>query len=272
MIVTMDGPAGAGKSQLARLLAARIGFDFLDTGAMYRCVTLACLERGISIDDPTAAADCAISLDIQFSDSSVLLDGVDVSQRIRSPQVTSSIRPIADNPIIRERLVELQRSWAGARDVVTEGRDQGTVAFPNAPCKIYLTASPQERARRRANQLAREGIQADLDSVLRQQNQRDLEDTSRAFGPLRAASDAIHVFSDGLTEDETLDRLVEIVEARRGLAFTEKLTEKSTIGNTESSFTSDANALKTNATEGDAAKTNATEANTPQTNVLASKS
>jgi len=258
MIVTMDGPAGAGKSQLARLLAARIGFDFLDTGAMYRCVTLACLEREIPIDDPTAAADCALSLDIQFSDASVLLDGVDVSHRIRTPEVTSAIRSIADNPLIRERLVELQRVWAGARDVVTEGRDQGTVAFPNAPCKIYLTASPQERARRRASQLAREGIQADLNSVLRQQNQRDLEDTSRAFGPLRAAPDAIHVFSDGLTEDETLDRLVEIVEARRGLAF----TEKSTIGNTESSSTSDANALKTNATE----------ANTPKTNVLASKS
>jgi len=253
MIVTMDGPAGAGKSHLARLLAARIGFDFLDTGAMYRCVTLACLERGISIDDPAAVAGCALSLDIKFSDSSVFLDGVDVSHRIRSPEVTSAIRPVADNPVIRERLVKLQRTWTGERDVVTEGRDQGTVAFPNAPCKIYLTASPQERATRRMKQLALQGIEADFDSVLQQQNQRDLEDTSRAFGPLRAASDAIYVFSDGLTEDETLDRLVEIVEARRGLAF----TEKSNTTNANLPSTSEANALKTNA---------------PKTNVLASKS
>jgi cytidylate kinase len=222
MIVTMDGPAGAGKSHLAKLLATRIGFDFLDTGAMYRCVTLACLERGISIDDSSAVAECALSLDIHFSDAVVLLDGADVSHRIRSPEVTSAIRPIADNPVIRERLVELQRVWAGGRDVVTEGRDQGTVAFPNAPCKIYLTASPQERARRRVKQLELQGIAADFDSVLRQQNQRDLEDTSRAYGPLRAASDAIYVFSDGLTEDETLERLVEIVEARRELSFTNK--------------------------------------------------
>ncbi|MCY2973379.1 MAG: (d)CMP kinase [Planctomycetota bacterium] len=226
MIVTMDGPAGAGKSHLAKLLASRIGFDFLDTGAMYRCVTLACLERGISIDDPSAVTQCALSLDIHFSGASVLLDGVDVSHRIRSPEVTCAIRPVADNPVIRARLVELQRIWAGERNVVTEGRDQGTVAFPNAPCKIYLTASPQERARRRVKQLELQGIVADFDSVLRQQNQRDLEDTSRACGPLRAATDAIYVFSDGLTEDETLDRLVEIVEARRGLAFTDKSHSK----------------------------------------------
>jgi cytidylate kinase len=237
MIVTMDGPAGAGKSHLAKLLASRIGFDFLDTGAMYRCVTLACLERGISIDDPSAVTQCALSLDIHFSGASVLLDGVDVSHRIRSPEVTCAIRPVADNPVIRARMVELQRVWAGERNVVTEGRDQGTVAFPNAPCKIYLTASPQERARRRVKQLELQGIVADFDSVLRQQNQRDLEDTSRACGPLRAATDAIYVFSDGLTEDETLDRLVEIVEARRGLAFTDKSHSK------DSDLSSEANAL-----------------------------
>ncbi len=240
MIVTMDGPAGAGKSHLAKLLASRIGFDFLDTGAMYRCVTLACLERGISIDDPSAVTQCALSLNIHFSDAAVLLDGADVSHRIRSPEVTTAIRPIADNPVIRARLVELQRVWAGERNVVTEGRDQGTVAFPNAPCKIYLTASPQERARRRVKQLELQGIVADFDSVLRQQNQRDLDDTSRACGPLRAASDAIYVFSDGLTEDETLDRLVEIVEARRGLSF----TDKSHINN--SNLSSEANALSSN--------------------------
>lgn len=243
MIVTMDGPAGAGKSHLAKLLASRIGFDFLDTGAMYRCVTLACLERGISIDDPSAVTQCALSLDIHFSDASVLLDGVDVSHRIRTPEVTSAIRPIADNPVIRARLVELQRVWAAERNVVTEGRDQGTVAFPNAPCKIYLTASPQERARRRVKQLELQGIEADYDSVLRQQNQRDLEDTSRAHGPLRAASDAIYVFSDGLTEDETLDRLVEIVEARRGLSFTDKSHSKNSDSSSEVNASSQVNAL-----------------------------
>jgi len=221
MIVTMDGPAGAGKSILAKLLAARIGFDFLDTGAMYRCVTLACLDRGVSLDDFAGLVDCGLSLDMQVLGSIVILNGVDVSMRIRSQDVTKAIRPIADNPIIRERLVKLQRSWAADRDVVSEGRDQGTVAFPNAECKIYLTASPHERARRRLNQLISQGVAADFDSILQQQNQRDSEDTSRACGPLRAASDAIYVYSDGLTEDEVLDRLVEIVEARRGLEFTD---------------------------------------------------
>ena len=221
MIVTMDGPAGAGKSILARQLADRIGFDFLDTGAMYRCVTLACLKKGVPLDNPVAVSDCSLSLDMKFLGASVLLDDVDVSLLIRSPEVTSAIRPIADNLLVRERLVEMQREWAGDRDVVTEGRDQGTVAFPSASCKIYLTASPQERAKRRVAQLASQGIVADVESVLAQQNQRDAEDTSRAHGPLRAASDAIYVYSDGLTQDEVLDRLVEIVEARRGLAFTD---------------------------------------------------
>lgn len=215
MIITMDGPAGSGKSSLAKMLAQRVGFAFLDTGAMYRCVTLCCLRSEVDLSDEQAVASIAESILIELDGERIVLDGEDVSSLLRTPEVTRSIRPIADNHRVRSRLVSLQREWAGTRNVVTEGRDQGTVAFPNAECKIFLTASPEERARRRIAQLNSMGMAADYDDILSQQNLRDAEDTSRSVGGLKAASDAIYVHTDGMSEEAVLERLIELVRERR---------------------------------------------------------
>ena len=149
MIITIDGPAGAGKSTVARALARRLGFRFLDTGAMYRAVALAALRRGLDWDAPDDLARLARKLDIRMVSERILLDGEDVTEAVRTSDVTAVTRYAADNPQVREFLVELQRKLAGTDNVVTEGRDQGTVAFPHAECKIFLTASREERWCRR---------------------------------------------------------------------------------------------------------------------------
>lgn len=214
MIVTIDGPAGAGKSSVARRLSKQLGFSFLDTGAMYRCVTLACLRRAVPLDDLVAVANLATELQIDLRDDSVWMNGEDVSVAIRTPEVTRSIKAIADNLHVRAALVQAQRRWVDGKDVVTEGRDQGTVAFPEASCKIFLTASPEERARRRLRQLLDAGIDADYDEILRLQQERDENDTKRPTGGLRPASNAITVNTDGMKEDDVLQNLLEIVRNR----------------------------------------------------------
>jgi cytidylate kinase len=214
MIVTIDGPAGAGKSSVSKRLADALGFVFLDTGAMYRCVTLACLQRGIALDHHLEVAAVAHDIQIHCDGNRIALDGEDVTERIREPRVSQSIKAIADNTLVRRAMVDLQRRWCTGKDAVTEGRDQGTVAFPDAACKIFLTASPEERARRRVEQLAAAGIAADLSDILEQQNLRDLDDRSRPTGGLKQAEDAVEVHTDGLTEDEVLDRLIHIVRSK----------------------------------------------------------
>ncbi len=215
MIVTIDGPAGAGKSTVAKSLAEKLGFRFLDTGAMYRAVTLAALRRGLSREDAEGWAELARQVEIRFEGQRVLLDGEDVSDAIRTSQVTAHIRYAADNPQVREHLVKLQQEIGRTGDIVTEGRDQGTVAFPHAECKIFLTASPEERARRRVHDLQQRGETPSFDEVLAQQVQRDRRDSSRAVGPLLQAQDAVPLVTDGMSIDEVVERLVEIVEKRR---------------------------------------------------------
>jgi len=215
VIVTIDGPAGAGKSSVAKRLAMEIGFHFLDTGAMYRCVTVACLRQQLPLTQFEEVAAIAKSVKIEFRGPLVIMDGEDVSQEIRRPSITKSIRPIADNSSVREAMVALQRTWTDGRNVVTEGRDQGTVAFPNAECKIFLTATPEERARRRVGQLIELGMDADYQEILEQQNQRDSHDTDRPSGGLRSAPDSIAVWTDGLSEEQVLRSLVEIVQRKQ---------------------------------------------------------
>ncbi|MFO0013412.1 MAG: (d)CMP kinase [Planctomycetota bacterium] len=214
MIVTIDGPAGAGKSSVAKRLSHELGYSFLDTGAMYRCVTLACLRRKIGLEDSESIARTAMELHIDLRNDSVWMDDEDVSIAIRTPEVTRSIKAIADNLQVRAAMVQAQRRWVQGKDVVTEGRDQGTVAFPDAPCKIFLTASPEERARRRLRQLLDAGIDADYDEILRLQQERDENDMKRPTGGLRPASNAIMVNTDGMKEDEVLQKLLEIVRDR----------------------------------------------------------
>jgi CMP/dCMP kinase len=214
MIVTIDGPAGAGKSTIARRLAGRLGFRFLDTGAMYRAVAWAAIARGHDWNEPDKLVRLASAIQLEVSETTVRVDGQDVTQPIRTSEVTAATHYAANNPGVRERLVELQRAAAGNDDIVTEGRDQGTVVFPHAEVKIYLTATPEERARRRAEQLAARGEKASVAEVLQRQNERDRSDAARDVGPMVAASDAVEVATDGLSPEQVLDQLEALVRSR----------------------------------------------------------
>jgi CMP/dCMP kinase len=215
MIITIDGPAGAGKSTVARRLARRLGFRFLDTGAMYRAVALAGMRKGVDWDRPEELAQLAGALDIGFVNERIFLDGEDVSDAIRTSEVTAATRHAADNRQVRQHLIGLQRAAAEGGNVVTEGRDQGTVAFPDAECKIFLVASPEERAKRRLSELLSRGETATLQEVLAAQDRRDREDSSRPVGALVPADDSIVVRTDGLTVDEVVEELAKLASKKR---------------------------------------------------------
>lgn len=215
MIVTIDGPAGAGKSCAAKGLAKRLGFLFLDTGAMYRAVTLVGVRQNIDWNDTGALAKIALSIDIQLTDGQVAIDGEDVTHQIRSFEVTTLTRHAADNLSVRQRLVDLQRQFAQDKNVVTEGRDQATVVFPSAECKIFLTASDEVRAQRRFEDLLSRGEQVTYEEVLKKQQQRDQRDLEREVGGLRLAPDSIEVLTDGLTPIQVIDHLEKIVNSCR---------------------------------------------------------
>lgn len=214
MIVTIDGPAGAGKSSIAREVADRLGFEFLDTGAMYRAVTYGAMQASVDLTDLVDLQRYAANVELHWKDNHVFLDGRNVTTEIRSPEVTASIRFVADPPAIREKLSDLQRRISAGRDMVTEGRDQGSEVFVDAECKIFLTASPEERARRRQTQLAESGQQVPFDDILIAQNKRDLEDRMRPIGRLRAASDAVTLSTDGMSPDEVLAAVLSIVHGK----------------------------------------------------------
>jgi cytidylate kinase len=215
MIVTIDGPAGAGKSSAARELARRLGFRFLDTGAMYRAVTLAARERGYDLADSEQLAELVSEIHVELAGDRVLLDGKDVTTAIRKFDITTMIHHAADNGAVRAQLVLWQRAAAAGSDVVTEGRDQGTVVFPDAECKIFLTADEGERARRRHRDLLARGEEIPFEEVLANQRVRDQRDASRAVGALRKADDAIEVSTDGLAPDEVVARLEAIVRSKQ---------------------------------------------------------
>ncbi len=215
MIVTIDGPAGAGKSSAARELARRLGFRFLDTGAMYRAVTLAAKERDLDLTDADRLARLVGEIRVELTGDRVLVDGQDVTKAIRTFDITTSIQYAADNPAVRSQLVTWQREAAAGCDVVTEGRDQGTVVFPQAECKIFLTADERERAERRFRDLVGRGEQVSFDEVLSAQHQRDDRDRTRNVGALLKADDAIEVSTSGLSPAEVVARLEEIVRSKQ---------------------------------------------------------
>lgn len=217
MIICIDGPAGAGKSTVARRLAARLGFRMLDTGAMYRSVAWAARRDGIDWNDPAAIVEVADRIKIELVDDTVRVDGQDVTAEIRTPEITALTHYAADNPGVREHMVARQREIGANRDIVTEGRDQGTVVFPDAACKFFVTASPETRARRRWEELRARGSSITLEEVLAQQEQRDERDSRREVGPLQPAPDAVIVSTDTLTIDEVVELLEAEVNRRRSL-------------------------------------------------------
>jgi len=215
MIITLDGPAGAGKSSAARALAARLGWCYMDTGAMYRAVALTALDRGIPLDDSARIAALADEVRIEFRDGRVNVDGHDVSAEIRTERITAATRPVADAPPVRDAMKRIQRRMAEGIDVVTEGRDQGSVVFPHAELKVFLTASPEERARRRHREEVSRGLTTTVDTVLASQTRRDDADCSRPVGAMRQADDAVLLETDGLSAEEVVQRLADMAEACR---------------------------------------------------------
>jgi len=219
LVVTIDGPAASGKSTAARLLAERLGVSFLDTGAMYRVVTLAAMRAGIDMEDEQALLGVLNSSKFEFTIRQgrmvVSLDGSDVSRQIREPLVTASARHIAGAGKVRERLVRMQREFAALQDgVVTEGRDQGTVAFADADVKFFLVADAAERARRRQTELQANRCRSSLAEIQKAIEDRDRSDENRQAGPLRAADDAIIVDTTDLSIEEVVEKLVNCVKAK----------------------------------------------------------
>jgi cytidylate kinase len=222
IIVTIDGPAGSGKSSVARQVARCLGMQFLDTGAMYRAVAAAALTRGVDPADHAATARMAATLQIRFDWQTdpprVLLDGKDVTDRIREADVTTAVSDVAANDAVRHQLVQAQRRIGREHpNLVTEGRDQGSVVFPHAAVKFYLDAGPEERARRRADQLRQMGKPADEKEILRQQIERDRRDQSRRNGPLVCPEDAVRIDTTSLTMEQVISRLCEQVRQAAGI-------------------------------------------------------
>ncbi len=209
MVIAIDGPAGAGKSSVARGLAAELGFTYLDSGAMYRCVALAGIERGADLDDGEAMGEIAGGLEIGLEGEVVRLGGRDVSAAIRTLEVSDGAARIAIHPEVREVMVDAQRALIAAGSFVAEGRDIGTVVSPDSPLKVFLTASEEERARRRAAQTGEPEAE-----VLAAQRRRDRLDETREHSALRPAPDAVEVDTTGLTEDEVVERIAGLARER----------------------------------------------------------
>ncbi len=218
LVVTIDGPAGAGKSSVAKLLARALGYRLLDTGAIYRAVALTARQAGVAWSDAQRCADLARDLDIRFDfvgeTNHVFLAGADVSAQIRTPEVSSGASQVSALSPVRAALLDLQRRLGGAGGVVVEGRDTGTVVFPHAEAKFFLTASEPERARRRVAELAAAGTIVDFDQTLREMGERDKRDASRDVAPMVPAPDAVLVDSSAQTLEEVVDSLAAQVRAR----------------------------------------------------------
>ena len=215
MVVTIDGPAGSGKSSAARGLADRLRFDYLDTGAMYRAVALALTRLGLTLSDLPAVASALTEMRVEALSGRVVLNGDDVSPLIRTPEVAQGASLVAVIPAVRQFLVSEQRRAAAGRNIICEGRDQGTVVFPDAECKFFLTADPVARANRRYQELVASGNSTiTLAEVLQGQRERDARDASRDLAPMRAADDAVIVDTTHLTPDGVLDQLEQEVARR----------------------------------------------------------
>lgn len=209
MVIAIDGPAGAGKSSVARALAAELGFTYLDSGAMYRSVAFTCLDWGADPTKPGEATSTAESIEIDFDGEQVLIDGVDVTDEIRSPEVTEASSQVSVHPGVREAMVTEQRRLISTGNFVAEGRDIGTVVSPESPLKVFLTASEQVRAERRAAQTG-----GDVDEILASQRERDRRDTEREHGALKTAEDAVEIDTSGLSLEKVVSEIAALARKR----------------------------------------------------------
>ncbi len=218
MIVAVDGPVGAGKSTVAREAALRLGFLYVDTGAMYRAIGLYCYEHKVNLDNAESIARAAKDASVELKDiegvQAVLLNGIDVSDKIRLPEIAMTTSKVSAVPEVRSVLVEAQRKMAVNKNVIMDGRDIGTCVFPNAEVKIFLTALPETRARRRFEELKAKGVDADYETVLKELMERDYQDSHRAVTPLRKADDAVEVDTTKLDFEKTCLTVCNIIKEK----------------------------------------------------------
>lgn len=215
MIVAIDGPAGSGKGTVTKLVGKNLNLIYIDTGAMYRCVTLECLRRGINVNDIEKIRELLDDINIEFlcenDKQIVLLNGEDVSSKIRSNEVNDYVSPVSTVAVVREKMTFLQRRMSNLKDVIMEGRDIGTSVFPDADVKIYLDATPEERANRRYRQNVESGIDTSYEEILANVKERDYIDSNRELSPLRQAEDAIYLDSTNMTIDEVVKKIEEFI-------------------------------------------------------------
>jgi cytidylate kinase len=218
-VVTIDGPSGVGKSTISRRVAAKLGFTYLDTGAMYRAVAFKCHLSGIDTGNEAALKAILDTIDLQLfpalsenDDVQVVLDGVNISDSIRTQEVSMMASAVSALKPVRDTLTRMQQEMGAQGKIVAEGRDTGTVVFPGAAWKIYLDASPDERARRRINQLRQMGQEVNEQEILAQIIKRDRDDSERSIAPLKAASDAVHIDATKLSPDEVVQSVLEVVQ------------------------------------------------------------